>query len=470
MRRGHPGSRVVRAPRDRSLWVLCAWIVSFTIGPDVLSQLKAFDLMTVLGILFYRKEIVFFFRGKNPASRPLFFFLAIAFIGVWITMFRLGDTRFLAAVGLRYFRLVGYTVVFAAIQGLVVGRDGLIFLTKCIAGSAVAQAALIFFQHLGLIPTLWAREEWMYGRFIPTGTLALNHLNVVLFMTVGAGALLVVILIQRGALWRLFLGGVILPLMASAILLGEARSGLVAITLFGLFSLRRAKLWPQAVGLVLVGLVVATALGLPIIEKWDYIWQERVVEKGLVGAGGMSSNSGQQPARVGIWWGTIGGLARDPDVLLVGTGFQNFVMINRMAVAAHCLPLHVLVELGIFGLLTFGAFFGSVFSLLRGRGRNEGEKNAHFQGLTVFMVLLVLSLFNETLYPQRAIMGFMGYGLSFLAVAGHPGWVWNYRDLGGAGRWVRTGAGIDTNVVAGFSGRCGASGFQSHGHADRSGG
>ena len=125
------------------------------------------------------------------------------------------------------------------------------------------------------------------------------------------------------------------------------------------------------------------------------------------------------------WKETIQRMYEQLDYVIFGAGFQNFGNLNVGASAAHNVYLHVLAELGIVGFLIFSAWLLA----LRRSLANLRKSNAplYFQlvypASACYVNLLVLGLFNETLYPSRAIPGFMGFALAYFAVVMHRKWL-----------------------------------------------
>lgn len=424
--------------------LLCVWIGSFTVGIDFVWQFKAFDLIGFVTVVYFRGALVSRLRGSDRLAGTGRWLMLIVLATSLLSVVRKGTSLGLAVVIIRDYRFVLYMAALLLITGIELDRRRLRLLLMTIAGSATAQAVIIVFQSVGLIPILWPAEEMIYTITYPTGTLGLNHLNSVLFMVVGlcaAGSLL-----HRGKLVKLSrtvwvaAAGLV---MAFAMLSGEARSALIALPVLGILVVRRLR-GAVLLGLLLVlGVVLAVALRIDPGAQWKGVWERRVATR-LPSSGVPHDLAQIDEVRPRIWKRTLRRLIERPDYLLTGTGFQNFYWLKIGAGAGHNLYLHTLVELGIVGLTVFLRFLWLLYRRMAPGPESRDIEHAWVAhlGRSALLVIMILGFFNESLYPQRAIMGFMGFGLAYFAVAGHRGWWPGRREP-----WETTRRSVKTGFV-----------------------
>jgi O-antigen ligase len=85
----------------------------------------------------------------------------------------------------------------------------------------------------------------------------------------------------------------------------------------------------------------------------------------------------------------------------------------------------VLTELGLVGLVAFLLWLAALWRHLAVppiASADPSVLSIRYAGVICLVTVMGLGLFNEALYPSRALPGFMGFFLGFLAVVGHPGW------------------------------------------------
>lgn len=408
------------------LVLLGAWIASFTVGLDAVFDLKLFDIIGAITIWRYRSIVLCGFKEKSKTGVTLRWVSIMFSIGFFIAILRVGEPIFVAIVLLRLARLFSYFSALLIFRALPFNARQLRIVIWIFCGSCLAQAILILLQEQGLVPLFWSIAEMaIYGRIYSTGTLGLNHLNQVLFMVVGLCATLSLVFTGRvRRSLRLVIVGVGCPMMLFAMLVGEARSGLVALAVMSSIIAIRMKKLILIVLIIPLSIVIDASLGLDIQARISNMWEQKFTQRMVPGLPGAETIEALDAPRPLIWRKSVNRLVEDPIILLVGAGFQNYKGLGAGGVAAgHNLYLHVLVELGIMGIASFLAFLMVLYrSLKSGKHDSADSSRIKMFGLTLFITLLVLGLFNESLYPQRAIMGFMGFALAYIAVAGHRGW------------------------------------------------
>jgi hypothetical protein len=162
------------------------------------------------------------------------------------------------------------------------------------------------------------------------------------------------------------------------------------------------------------------------VESMRDLWQERVVSR-LRGKSWeeVRSIDDFHTARPTVWRDTIHGILRKPYVLLTGGGFQNYQWVSEKAIAGHNQYLHVLVELGVIGLVFYVQVLRAMWQQFGVLGRRDPYLYylLSLPGTSCLGAILVVGLINESFYPARAVPGFMGFFLAYFAVATHRGWL-----------------------------------------------
>ncbi len=409
------------------LLLLTVWIASLTVGLDMVNELKPFDLAALAGCLVFSGVMA---RWRLRHDRLLAWaigFVGMVALGSLVTLFREIAFVGLAVILLRVYRLFGYVALFGIIRYLGLNPRQLRILLLAMLAAAVVQAVLIVLQQFEVVPLLWPEKELYYGTHCgPSGTLGVNHLNVVLFMSV---AISCVVALWRGPGWRAVLLRpwllATIPFMAAAVVYGRARSALLAAAVLALGAVRHAQGAVLVVLALLVTAVVGTRTVLQDNQAYSMV-QEDFLDRWDSADGSVDDLYGLDAGRPLIWGRTLEALGRRIDVLLIGTGFQNFANLDPRSAAAHCLYLHVLVELGLAGLFVFLAWMRSLWFDLRAMERMPQPDAAAVghAGTMCLLTLLVLGIFNESVYPARALPGAMGFCLAFFAIATHRGWLW----------------------------------------------
>lgn len=395
--------------------LLGLWLCSFLVSLDVLYQLKPFDLVSPVVMFVYRKELRAFLRSSLLVARSMKWLWLIAVLSSFWTILYAQNVPVVAVISLRLFRFAAYLAAFGVLFTApltLVQRKRLI---GAVAFGAVAEAGLIILQALDLVPILWPLHEQIYNETIPTGTLALNHVNNVVFMLTGICALMT---------WSLFtskwlgwmIAGVGVPAMAAAIVFGQARLGIVGIPLLILslvFALR-AKGILLVVAMVLVAILFGGAVLVGVEDTASMVWSRRMIGK-VEETDNPGSYMEMDQSRARIRRLTFEGFAEYPLALITGVGFQNFkFLVHQHAVAAHNLYLELLGELGVPGLIAFLAMMLGLFRLFRLRKHQERRiAQALLIAMALAVTLLILGGANETLYPKRPIPGFLGYVMGY---------------------------------------------------------
>lgn len=400
--------------------LLGIWIASLTVGLDVVFELKAYDLIGAACVFHFRRPLSVALRRSKGSSRWLVWFLGAMVFGTIITIVQSENTIQVAVVIIRLYRAASYVCLFL-ILGVVFKFTGKAFaMIRVVFFAALFQALLIILQWVGVLPILWPEAERYYRQLVPTGTLGLHHLNSVLFMVVGITAGVTLAFREKGSrsLPHVLLYSGSFVLMISAMLIGEALSGLVALCVVSISMLRRRH------GILVVILVAGLAIGLrgfteiDLFSQADRIWEDRIRSRDVMPSAGVEFLYEVDRRRPRLWQDTVTALAARPGLLVTGIGFQNFRALRILATGAHNQYLTVLVELGVGGFAVYCAWLWSLLRSFRRtrRGGTEWMAVPLLSAQSCLSALLVLGLFNEVLYPVRALPGFLGFALAYFGV------------------------------------------------------
>lgn len=431
---------------SKQLMFLSAWIWSLTFCIDLVYEFKLFDIIAFIGIFFvFRGHILPADWRNHDLTKWSVRFLICGLIGVFITLLRYPDPFWMSVVILRYYRFVCYVVLSLIITNLRVPQSSLKRLLDIIYYSVLVQAILITLQFLGFLPILWPAYE-LHEHDFYTGTLGLNHINSIIFMVVGIAAAvgkLNQIILDRRKRFMIALPLFSVVLMMMCMFIGEARSSILALSLFIISLMRKMRGFLIVAGIVLSIIVVNKIAHIDVIESGMHVFTHRLERKMDVNEEGqpVMSPDSIDPKRVRIWKTTIYYLINYPDNLFFGTGFQNFKNLSRNyreslphtvfgvepqnASSAHNLFLHVLAELGIVGFVVLCNWLISIWrSISVWKSINRGLYNTlSYPGLACFLAVLSVAMINEGIYPHRNVPGFMGFFLAYVSVITHSGWL-----------------------------------------------
>ena len=401
------------------------WIVSFTIAFDVVGDLKLADLLFVPAVFLFRHEFRRALLADDIFVRAA---IGLTIVVAWASLLTIAlnpAPLWPLVVALRFFRHVSYIAIVPAIRYANLSKGGVRYLFGTIVVAILVQAVLVVLQRFGFVPVLWPARELAYHPREFSGTLYLNHLNSVLFMLVGLASTIGIVLANPVLRNLLFF---ILPvvLMVHAMLIGRARTSFVALAAFVLMLVRRARTLFLLLLLVCIAIPVLSTSRLDVIKNMRELWQQRVLDRLKTRRIESLDNLAELGAsRTEIWKETLAGIAAKPYVLVTGAGFQNFSHVNRNAVAAHNQYLHVLVELGLGGLFFYSWLVWALWRQLAAMGRKSRELYylISLPGTACLAAVLVAGILNETFYSSRAIPGFMGFFLAYVAVGTHRAWL-----------------------------------------------
>lgn len=409
--------------------LLCIWIWSLTIGLDIFSELKLFDIIAFVGIMVFQRELSPPNWRTDSLSKWSVRYLICGFFGVLVTLIRNGDFFWMQVTCLRFYRFSGYICLFLIIRHLELDKGKLSRLLNIVFLSVLVQAVLIVLQKFGQVPILWPKNEMNYG-IVYSGTLGMNHVNSTIFMTVGISAAIGKLSGYRlRNLLRLGLTSLSVIAMILAMVVGQARGSFVALAVLLIcFALNRKVI--QIVAAVSLAMVVVQSLmGINVYNIGKEIFEDRLVRKLRFEEYYRSPTDWDietiDVRRPNFWRTAIQELIERPDYLIFGVGFQNFKSLRVKATSAHNTFVHVLAELGIAGLIVLCIWLRALW---RSVSRLEySDKELYFAlkfpGVACFFAILAVACFNEPLYPHRNTPGFLSFFLSYLAIIAHPGWL-----------------------------------------------
>jgi O-antigen ligase len=114
---------------------------------------------------------------------------------------------------------------------------------------------------------------------------------------------------------------------------------------------------------------------------------------------------------------------RAPWVLLTGSGFQNISVYMGGVTGGHNNYLHVLMELGIVGLVIYLVFLTKVLKVLRRAmmtGRSRFEHFLAADAWVCFVGILATMLVGETLWAQYSTFTLSGQIMVYVGLAAAP--------------------------------------------------
>jgi len=415
-------------------WALCLTLLSYAyclpviqwVGPIGHTELRLYDIFLFLFLFSYGLENNFnfasVFKTTQPSAIWLKRFLGMCLVGLGINYIAVGDKLVLATAIVRWLRMFGYVSVYFFIFKYIKRKEEVKKLLFVFVASAIVVVGGAIAQSQGLIPLLWPAIYYSEGVYDPghafTFTLSPHHRHIALYAFLG-----VMVLVAYLKSSRLGIQKIMLPLflgMASYLaIVNSSRGGLVIFILYILLSLLQGKKRLTSISVVFIGLYLMSSIYsvdiVSSIEKFSEQQETTLEEKGV---------NKLASGRIYIWSQGIEKIRERPWMLFTGSGFQSAGHAKFYAVfAMHNLYLHILMELGIGGLLIFLFWVHRIFKELKQRYREAGSRETkHYvqEFKIAFQVLLFACLTTDALYPQRAMFSFFGTFLFLAALALHP--------------------------------------------------
>lgn len=204
---------------------------------------------------------------------------------------------------------------------------------------------------------------------------------------------------------RMGLGdGLVVMLAVFAVGISGSRAGLASIMVFVtiFFAQKSARqflaiLIPVILLILTALLITSDKVGITLSEVWER--QSTLMDP---------TNEGNLSGRADIWNDCIEFLNEKPHRWIVGEGFGTAI---SSGAHAHMLYLHIVLELGVLGLLGFIALAAYILRALW-----QCESGAGPLFLTT-VALLLSALTQETFYPVTALGHFLGLYLFSVAIA-----------------------------------------------------
>ena len=185
---------------------------------------------------------------------------------------------------------------------------------------------------------------------------------------------------------QVVLRALLMSLALLAIFLTGSRAGFAGFLLF----LGLVVLWERSFKIVL-GLLAFAPLLIAVLLATDVDVGKMIErQKALI----TPPSTETLAERDLIWSERLDFLNEDPVRWIIGTGFGSA---NASGDNAHMLYLHIIVEMGLLGLLAFGAFYLFILKMLWQRR----AQTSYFLFLTC--ALFFAALTQETLYPVPAL-------------------------------------------------------------------
>lgn len=237
------------------------------------------------------------------------------------------------------------------------------------------------------------------------GTIGYNHAQV------AAQVLLLIALRFHLSMGRkLLVNHLLLVLGTISCFLTDSRAGLAGMFVFAAIHSIRKPVYATIAVLVVISLGGLTTIVLPEntsggIGYSDAIDESIKRQQTLAAANDAANLSGRRE----IWLERLAFLNQKPHRWLVGSGFGSAVD-GASPGSAHMLYLHVVVELGLVGLVVVSALFVKALSNL---ARMESSPKPVFWAT---VALLLSSFTQETFYPVPAMGHFLGFYLCTLAI------------------------------------------------------
>jgi len=385
------------------------------------SDFRIFDFAILMFIAFslytglYKR---FFFISNLPIfTRYLKYLLVMIVISLFFFILYSNKIAYILPTLIRLYRAVGYFMTGAAVIAIVNTRKKYKFIFYVILFNITIQGILGFFQGIGVLGSFWP-DYWniMYSNMkSPVATLSPHHKHMGVIMLTGLGlALGLIRYFSKRAL--ITFGALIMCLIFISVpLFAGTRTFLLGFFgfLLGYVYINRSYSFVILISGFIIGAIALAYSGGDIIDRINIKYEEKISSRyDKFGYEGLYGDRSRIYAEI------IEVIAREPYLLVTGTGFQNissFIGAN----GAHNNYLHVLMELGILGLVVFLKFLYAVHrNLLRTYQLIPSKfiKATSSHIWVSFMGVLATMFVGETIWAQAAMFTLAGqlialYGL-----------------------------------------------------------
>jgi len=238
-----------------------------------------------------------------------------------------------------------------------------------------------------------------------------------------------------------FMSFTMIKLTKSSILrkLGYISLPIIILSLFTTFS--RSAVISFFIGIITLAIMVASIKGMKGI--WIALLCILFIYAGVLRfpeinkrfnfllSGKFDVHSGAAGTRLIGWQDTLNWLIDNPDVFILGVGFQNFhyfVNLEKKATfleAGHSNFLHILIELGIFGFFIFIFYIISIFIwLIKWVHTISGKSSKLIPSIFIALMFAIIAscLTQESLAPSFPMVPWL---IHFFIILGL--WISNYR-------------------------------------------
>ena len=397
------------------------------------TDFRAYDIVNLLFLLCIGPQFLRRVQLLWRDSARFFYWGVVLSALAWVSLaftFSTSGAGGLPAV-IRAIRFSVYLIVPAFLMVIASTPRRLHLLLGVFYINTVIQAVLAFGQGLHLIPNLWP-DYWLRSyaageQVLPIGTLSPHHKQIGVVMVLGVGLSLFFARASSKVVYRILALSVV-PIMVAVPIFGGSRTawlGFIALGVGFLLVYRTRAGWVALLAVLTAG---AGFLLMPdvAVEKMKNAVEHRLIDvlenRGVEGLGN---------GRLDIYLEQIpSALARQPWILLTGTGFANGTSI--MGMNAHNNYAQALVELGIAGLVIFLIMLHRVWRTLHAAavlGRCKFDSLLAKDLMAVFFSVLTTMLVGETLWSSYSmftltgqVMGLMALGSASLnwAATGSP--------------------------------------------------
>jgi len=340
-------------------------------------------------------------------KKTFFWWISILLVLVWFSLamtFATGGTAKVLPAIIRGIRFTAYLFTGVYVVVLVDTSQKFRWILRILYINIIIQAALSTAQRLGWLGSLWPYYYTsIYGE-LPVGTLSAHHKQIGVVMLIGLGISLSYIRTRKNIFTR-FINIFFMGLMISASVFAVSRTawlGMAGMAL-GYFFIYKNRSIGMLI-LLIIGLFssffLLERIGVDISgvlqEDINRVFLNRIEQQGLEGVAG---------DRFTVYETVPERIARNPWILLIGTGFQNQSTFFYGS-GAHNNYLHVWMELGIFGFIIYmGMLHNILLDLRKVRVKvQDSLENTYAQDVfAVFVGILFTMLVGETLWAQPSM-------------------------------------------------------------------
>ncbi|WP_414586016.1 O-antigen ligase family protein [Scytonema sp. PCC 10023] len=385
-------------------WALWPYLSDFAIG-----------LLVLIFLLNFRCNF-----SISNSSKNIFFLLIVVFLGSVLSYLlyldSLGEKQ---AIGVNFgifqiYRLVQFILVFFITAHIPLTPERINFLRRIVDGVFIFVCLGIVLTYTGIVPlsTVIAHlpkdGPWIFyeayersGGGKGLGFVGYNYAYTAVQVIMLVSLRIHLALNQQ----KEFSNNIFLLVSIIACFLSDSRAGLAAMLFLAIIY------WWQKPKYILILITTAwiistisLVIGLQTLDLNSSNHPTFERQETLLEVNNTETLSGRDE----IWIERLAFINEEPTRWLVGTGFGSALDSGDNA---HMLPLHIILETGIFGLLIAVFLFSQILKCLY---LDEAGCKPIFWGS---VALLLSSTTQETFYPVPALAHFLGFYLCCLAIA-----------------------------------------------------